>query len=88
MLEKRRSQAGSSLIGIVIALAILCLLIIVGTRMYLGQQKRLDDQSAEVLEESGIQSHGNKSVLQTAKERIAEDEKLIQSQKKRIDEVR
>ena len=87
MLELRCKEAGSSLIGIVIALAILCLLIIVGTRMYTGERQRLDEQSAKVLEESGTRPHGKRSILQTARERIEGQEKHIQSRTKMIDEA-
>jgi hypothetical protein len=87
MLTIRHSKSGSSLIGIVIALAILCLLMIFGTRMYRGERQRLDNQSAKVLEGSGIQTNEKRGIIQTAREQVAGQEKLIQSQRKKMDEA-
>ena len=87
MWKTRRSQAGASLIGIVVALVVLCLMVILGMRIYTGQRQQLSDETAKAIEQSGIRTDSDKAVLQTAKEQVAAQEKLLQSQQKKLDEA-
>jgi Tfp pilus assembly protein PilX len=88
MMNQGRRESGASLIGVVIALVVLCLLIIVGTRMYMGERQGLDRETAKAVEESGIQSRGGRGVLEAAREQIADHERLIQSTGKLVEEAR
>lgn len=88
MLNLCRKESGASLIGMVIALIVVCLLVILGMRIYTGQRQRLDNETAKGVEQSGIQARGGRGVLEAARKQVADQEKLIHSEAKRLEEAR